>query len=46
MLYSQAQTVLRQVASIRSLLARDERPVTGVVSVAMASSTARILALP
>lgn len=45
-LYSQAQTVLRQVASIRSLLGRDGRPISGVVSVAMASSTARMLALP
>lgn len=45
-LYGQAQTVLRQVASIRSLLTRDEQAVTGVVSVAMASSTARMLALP
>lgn len=45
-LYSQAQTVLRQVASIRSILARDEGPISGGVSVAMASSTARILALP
>lgn len=45
-LYSQAQTVLRQVAAIRSVLARDEGPVAGVVSVAMASSTARMLALP
>ncbi|WP_345796524.1 LysR substrate-binding domain-containing protein [Castellaniella sp. MT123] len=46
LLYRQAQTILRQVDSIHSILTRKADPVSGAVSVAMASSTARILALP
>lgn len=45
-LYGQAQTVLRQITSIRGLLTRNEQAIAGAVSVGMASSTARMLALP
>ncbi len=46
LLYRHAQTILRQVDSTRSLLAKREDQITGTVSVAMASSTARMIALP
>lgn len=46
LLYRHAQTILRQVDSTRSLLAKNEDQITGTVSVAMASSTARMIALP
>lgn len=46
LLYRQAQTILRQVESIHGLLNRKAEAVSGPVSVAMASSTGRMLALP
>lgn len=46
LLYRQAKTILREIDSIYSVLSRKEDPVAGTVSVGMASSTARILALP
>lgn len=45
-LYRQAKTILREVGAIHSLLGRKEDLVSGTVSVGMASSTARMLALP
>jgi len=46
LLYRHAQTILRQVDSTRSVLACAAEHITGSVSLALASSTARILALP
>lgn len=46
LLYRHAQTILRQVDSTRSLLSRAADHITGTVSIGLASSTARILALP
>src|SRR5690606_22131947 len=46
LLYRHAQTILRQVDSTRSLLSRASDQITGTVSIGLASSTARILALP
>lgn len=46
LLYRHAQTILRQVDSTRSLLSRTADQVTGTVSIGLASSTARMLALP
>lgn len=46
LLYRHAQTILRQVDSTRSLLSRAADRITGTVSIGLASSTARILALP
>jgi len=46
LLYRHAQTILRQVESTRSILTRTASPVAGSVSIALASSTARMLALP
>jgi len=46
LLYRHAQTILRQVDTTRSLLARTADQVTGTVSIGLASSTARILSLP
>lgn len=46
LLYRHAQTILRQVDATRSLLARNADQITGTVSIGLASSTARILALP
>jgi len=46
LLYRHAQTILGQVDSTRSILARTADRITGSVSIALASSTARILALP
>src|SRR3546814_3393147 len=46
LLYHLAQTILRQVDSIYSILWRKADLVSGAVSVAMASSTAHMLALP
>lgn len=46
LLYRHAQTILRQVDSTRSLLAKTDDQITGTVSVGLASSTARMLALP
>lgn len=46
LLYRQAQTILRQVDSIYTMLSRQADQIAGSVSVAMASSTAHMLALP
>jgi len=46
LLYRHAQTILRQVDSTRSLLSKTADQVTGTVSIGLASSTARMLALP
>ncbi|MCD0503197.1 LysR substrate-binding domain-containing protein [Bordetella petrii] len=46
LLYRHAQTILRQVDTTRSLLARAADPVMGTVSIGLASSTARMLSLP
>lgn len=46
LLYRHAQTILRQVDSIHSILNRKADQILGAVSVSMASSTARMLALP
>jgi LysR family nitrogen assimilation transcriptional regulator len=46
LLYRHAQTILRQVDSTRSLLAKTDDQITGTVSIGLASSTARMIALP
>ncbi|PND31798.1 LysR family transcriptional regulator [Achromobacter pulmonis] len=46
LLYRHAQIILRQVDSTRSLLSRTADQITGTVSIGLASSTARMLALP
>lgn len=46
LLYRHAQTILRQVDSTRSLLAKTDEQMTGTVSIGMASSTARMIGLP
>jgi LysR family nitrogen assimilation transcriptional regulator len=46
LLYRHAQTILRQVDTTRSLLARNDTQITGTVSIGLASSTARMIALP
>ncbi|NYT66468.1 LysR family transcriptional regulator [Alcaligenaceae bacterium] len=46
LLYRHAQTILRQVDSTRSLLAKTDEQMTGTVSIGMASSTARMVGLP
>ncbi|HUG59329.1 MAG TPA: LysR substrate-binding domain-containing protein [Candidimonas sp.] len=46
LLYRHAQTILRQVDSTRSLLAKSDDQITGTVSIGLASSTARMIALP
>lgn len=46
LLYRHAQTILRQVDSTRSLLSNMSNEITGTVSIALASSTARMLSLP
>lgn len=46
LLYRHAQTILRQVDSTKSLLAKRDDQISGTVSVGLASSTARMLALP
>jgi len=46
LLYRHAQTILRQVDSTRSILTRGADQITGTVSIGLASSTARMLALP
>ncbi|CAB3852528.1 HTH-type transcriptional regulator CynR [Achromobacter piechaudii] len=46
LLHRHAQTILRQVDSTRSLLSKATDQVTGTVSIGLASSTARMLALP
>jgi len=46
LLYRHAQTILRQVDITRSLLAKSDAQITGTVSIGLASSTARMIALP
>lgn len=46
LLYRHAQTILRQVDTTRSLLARNDSQISGSVSIGLASSTARMIALP
>ncbi|HEY9281656.1 MAG TPA: LysR substrate-binding domain-containing protein [Eoetvoesiella sp.] len=46
LLYRHAQTILRQVDSTRSLLAKTDDQIAGTVSIGLASSTARMIALP
>ncbi len=46
LLYRHAQTILRQVDSTRSLLAKTNDQISGTVSIGLASSTARLIALP
>ncbi|MGB3288060.1 MAG: LysR substrate-binding domain-containing protein [Burkholderiaceae bacterium] len=46
LLYRHAQTILRQVDTTRSLLSKTDEQISGTVSIALASSTARMLALP
>ncbi|AUA58477.1 LysR family transcriptional regulator [Achromobacter spanius] len=46
LLHRHAQTILRQVDSTRSLLSKTTDQITGTVSIGLASSTARMLALP
>lgn len=46
LLYRHAQTILRQVDTTRSLLAKSTTQISGTVSIGLASSTARMIALP
>lgn len=46
LLYRHAQTILRQIDTTRSLLARNDTRIAGTVSIGLASSTARMIALP
>ena len=46
LLYRHAQTILRQVDTTRSLLAKNDTRIAGTVSIGLASSTARMIALP
>jgi LysR family nitrogen assimilation transcriptional regulator len=46
LLYRHAQTILRQVDTTRSLLAKTDNQITGTVSIGLASSTDRMLSLP
>src|SRR3546814_14415836 len=46
LLYRHAQTILRQVDTTRSLLAKNDTQIAGTVSIGLASSTARMIALP
>lgn len=46
LLYRHAQTILRQVESLHGILNRKAEMISGTVSVAMASSTVHMLALP
>lgn len=46
LLYRHAQTILRQVDNTRSLLTKTSSQVSGSVSIGLASSTARLIALP
>lgn len=46
LLFRHAQTILRQVEYTHSLMSRASDHITGTVSIGLASSTARILALP
>lgn len=45
LLYRHAQTILRQVDTTRSLLSKTDEQISGTVSIGMASSTARMIAL-
>ncbi|HWL30436.1 MAG TPA: LysR substrate-binding domain-containing protein [Burkholderiaceae bacterium] len=46
LLYRHAQTILRQLDTTRSLLNKTDDQISGTVSIGMASSTARMIALP
>lgn len=46
LLYRHAQTILRQVENTRGLLSKTTSQVSGSVSIGLASSTARLIALP
>lgn len=46
LLYKHAQTIIRQIDNTKAILHRHDNPVSGTVSIALASSTARMLALP
>ncbi|MFW7343577.1 LysR substrate-binding domain-containing protein [Pollutimonas sp. H1-120] len=46
LLYRHAQTILRQIDTTRSLLAKNDTRIAGTVSIGLASSTARMIALP
>ena len=46
LLYKHAQTILRQVDNTKAILQLRDNRVSGTVSIALASSTARMLALP
>lgn len=46
LLYRHAQTILRQVDRVRAVLGKSDDAITGTVSVGLASSTARMVALP
>ncbi len=46
LLYKHAQTIVRQIDNTKAILHRHDNPVSGTVSIALASSTARMLALP
>lgn len=46
LLYRHARTILRQVDNTRALISRKQGVVSGTVSIGMASSTAKMLALP
>jgi LysR family nitrogen assimilation transcriptional regulator len=45
LLYRHAQTILRQLDTTRSLLSKTDDQISGTVSIGMASSTARMMAL-
>lgn len=46
LLYRHARTILRHVDNTRAMLSQKSTPLSGTVSIAMASSTARMLSLP
>lgn len=46
LLYKHAQTIIRQIDNTKAILHRHDNPISGTVSIALASSTARMLALP
>src|SRR5690606_31796731 len=46
LLYRHAQTILRQVDTTRSRLAKNDTQIAGTVSIGLASSTARMISLP
>ena len=46
LLYKHARTILRQIDNTKAILHRKDNAISGTVSIALASSTARMLALP